>query len=330
MPCVTATAHFMNKPGVIDAAIRDQAVHWFVAAQSGLMDMQQQMELERWRNADRRHEEAWQRLVALGNQLRGKVDTQMASATLQRAGDRRRALKTLAVVGLFGAVGWRARETSWGQGVLAHAFTDYRTATGERRTVLLADGTRMTLNTATAVDVRFDADRRRIVLRTGEIDIVTAADVRPLIVETTLARLRPIGTRFTVRSDTSEGYAWLAVTEGEVAAQPREGNAELIVAAGQKTRVTHRDIADPQPLTAADTAWTDGLIIASRMRLADFLAELSRYRPGLLRCDLAVANLRLTGAYPTDNTDRVLDALAQTLPVNVVYRSRWWVSVVSR
>lgn len=316
----------MNKPDAFEAAIRDQAIQWFVVAQSGLMDALQHAELERWLSMDVRHQAAWQRLVSLGGQLRGRVDSDLASATLERVGTRRRALKTLASVGLFGVLGWRALETPWGQS----AFADYRTATGERRSITLADGTRLTLNTATAVDVRFDTDRRFVLVKSGEIEIATANDSRPLIVQTAMAELRPLGTRFTVRSDTPDGAVWLTVTEGKVAARLRGNSEERVIGAGQGAHVSTRGVTDPQPLTAADTAWTEGVIIASRMRLADFLAELSRYRPGLLRCDPAVADLRLTGAYPIGNTDRVLDALAQTLPVSVTYRSRWWVSVASR
>lgn len=316
----------VNSPDVIDAEILDQAVHWFVAAHSGLMDARQRAQLESWRNADSRHDEAWQRLTALGGQLRGRVGSEVASAALQRAGARRRVLKALAAVGVFGAVGWRARETSWGQGV----FADYHTATGERRTIELADGGRLLLNTATAVNVQFDAYQRRVVVKAGEIAITTAHDSRPLIVEAGAAELRPIGTRFSVRRDAPGGGVWLAVTEGRVAARSPGVGDELIVEAGQGARITAAGVAAPQSLTAADTAWTDGMIVASRMRLADFLTELGRYRPGLLRCDPAVAELRLTGAYPLDDTDRVLDAVAQTLSVSLVYRTRWLVSVGPR
>lgn len=316
----------MNNSDVIDAEIRDQAVHWFVVAQSGLMDARQHAELESWRNADSRHDVAWQRLVALGGQLRGRVGSEVASAALQRAGARRRVLKALAAVGLFGAVGWRARETPWGQGM----FADYHTATGEHRAIALADGSRLLLNTATAVNVRFDASQRRVVLKTGEIAITTAPDSRPLIVEAGTAELRPIGTRFSVRRDAPGGGIGLAVTEGRVAVRSLGAGDERIVEAGQGARITAAGVTALRSLTAADTAWTDGVIIASRMRLADFLAELGRYRPGLLRCDPAVADLRLTGAYPLGDTDRVLDALAQTLSVSIVYRTRWMVSVGPR
>jgi transmembrane sensor len=67
--------------------------------------------------------------------------------------------------------------------------------------------------------------------------------------------------------------------------------------------------------------------VAENMRIADFLAELDRYRSGLLRCAREVAELRVSGVFSLRDTDRALQNLALSLPVNIVYRSRYWVSV---
>ena len=64
------------------------------------------------------------------------------------------------------------------------------------------------------------------------------------------------------------------------------------------------------------------------MRLADFVQELSRYRPGWLRCDPAVADLRVSGVFQIDDTDRALAAVAHALPVRVERRTRYWVTLI--
>ena len=71
-----------------------------------------------------------------------------------------------------------------------------------------------------------------------------------------------------------------------------------------------------------------GLLPADRMRLNTLLAELSRYRPGVLRCSDAVAGLRVTGSFQLDDTDAALALLAQALPVRIERRTRYWVTVV--
>ena len=85
-----------------------------------------------------------------------------------------------------------------------------------------------------------------------------------------------------------------------------------------------------QPANLADTAWIDGFIVAERMRLGDFIQELSRHVPGLLRCDPAVADLRLTGSYPLQDPEQIFSMLEQSLPVTVQRRTRYWTTLTSR
>jgi len=72
------------------------------------------------------------------------------------------------------------------------------------------------------------------------------------------------------------------------------------------------------------------VLIAQDQPLGEFLQELSRYRPGLLRWDPAVANLRVTGSFQLADTERVLVLLAATLPVELHWRTRFWVTLEPR
>jgi transmembrane sensor len=319
-------------PTVIDPAVLDQAAHWFVRLASGQASTQDHHALLQWRDADPEHERAWQRLQGVEQKLRGgALPAPVARAALGAVDlGRRRTLKTLAVAGaaLGSAALWQREQGLWQRWT-----ADYRSGVGERREVLLADGTRLLLNTDTAVDVRFDAALRRLVLRSGELRITTGHDAqnRGFVVATRDGTLRPLGTRFTVRRLDDEQQTRLAVSEGAVEVRPGNATAApLVVQAGQRTVFSATGAAPPSALDEAAGSWTDGILTAERMRLQDFLAELERYRPGRLHCDPAVAELRLTGAYPLADTDRILAALQQTLPVRVRYYTRYWVSVAAR
>ncbi|MGH8485657.1 MAG: iron dicitrate transport regulator FecR, partial [Pseudomonas sp.] len=61
--------------------------------------------------------------------------------------------------------------------------------------------------------------------------------------------------------------------------------------------------------------------------LADVLADLSRYRSGVLRCDPRIAGLKVSGAFPIDDTDRALAALESGLSLRITRYSRYWVNV---
>jgi transmembrane sensor len=72
------------------------------------------------------------------------------------------------------------------------------------------------------------------------------------------------------------------------------------------------------------------MLVAAHMRLADFLAELSRYRRGRLNCDPKVADLLISGSYPLNDSERILDMLEVSLPVKVQRFTRYWVTVEKR
>lgn len=294
--------------------------------------------LERWRTEDPAHEAAWQRAERV-NQKLGLIPRRLGAPVLRQASqqassaDRRAMVKTLSLLIVAAPSAWVAyRHAPW-QAWAA----DERTATGEQRTIALPDGSELTLNTASAIDVVFDAALRRVVLRTGEILVQTARDpalaatgaARPFIVQSSEGHMRAIGTRFIVRQQ--KGQSRVAVLEGAVELRPKLAPEEaVIMAAGHQTRLTATAIGPLQTLDPQAGIWAQGTLYADRMPLGDFCAELSRYRPGLLRCDPAVTHLHVSGAFQLRNTDDILDMLQETLPVRVAARTRYWVTLVAR
>jgi len=319
----------------MNAAVLREAAQWLVRLHSGDARASDHEACARWRRADPAHEQAWQRAERLSQKF-GAVPPTVGMPVLARQArtNRRAAMRTLALFATAvpaAYLGWR--HLPW------QAWSaDEHTATGERREVQLADGSRVLLDTASAVDVRFDTRQRTVRLRAGAIAIVTAPDplgsthARPFVVETSQGRLRALGTRFTVRQDgeaQDAGPVRLAVTEGAVEVTLR-GAAEpaLVLPAGQQTVLSREGTAAALPVSPQSQAWVKGVLYADDMRLGDFCAELARYRPGLVHCAPEVAGLRISGAFQLRDTDYVLSMLATTLPVQVVTRTRYWVSVV--
>ena len=81
---------------------------------------------------------------------------------------------------------------------------------------------------------------------------------------------------------------------------------------------------------ATAAAWTKGVLVADNLPLGDFLDQLARYRHGVIRYDQSAADLRLVGAYPLADTDRILAAIEDTLPVRITRLTPWWVRVQGR
>lgn len=331
----------------IDERIVDQAIDWYVRDASGLLTGEEGEQLSHWIATSPDHERAWQRLTGIGQQLRSPrqhVPARVAQATLARAAGidpgRRRALKAFGWAAGGGAGAWLMRDQLPWQRVLDLALADVRTATGEIRHLDLADGTRLVLNTATAIEIDYSERLRRIVLRTGELLVETGSDPegRALVVETRDGSLAPIGTRFTVRQTLPPGAAngdtLVAVNEGAVRVRPALALATAEptreISAGWQLGFDRHKTGEAVRLRENNQAWTDGMLVAERQRLADLLVELDRYRPGRLRCAPEVADLRITGTWPlvgTDATDRILRSIERRLPVRIRQISRYWVVV---
>jgi len=322
----------------LQARVLDEAAEWLMRLHdSGATDADRAA-CERWRQADPQHALAWERAERLLGKL-GGLPAALAMPALDRPrslrAQRRAAVARLAALLAVAPAGWlvwsAADQRGWG--------ADLRTATGERRTEHLADGSRLLLDTASAVDIRFDGALRLLTLRQGAISIETAADTatphRPFVVDTAHGRLRALGTRFTVRQEGGRadgGPVRLTVTEGAVEVTLRgAASPALVVQAGQQTVLRAGEVTSPQPLQPEATAWTHGMLMADAMPLAAFCAELSRYRPGLLQCAPEVRALRVSGSFPLGDTDRTLTMLASTYPVDVQTRMRgYWITVVAR
>lgn len=310
----------------VERKVAREAARWLLRLSSDRATDADIHACEAWRASKAEHEHAWQRAQRV-NQRFGLIPSALGMATLNRpeSGGRRRALKTLAaliVAGPAGWAAWRASPLEW--------TADYRSATGEQRQVALADGSSLRLNTASAVDVLFDAELRLVRLRAGEIAVHAVAEAgahpRPFVVRTRQGDVEAQASRFCVRQD---GDACrVSVQEGRVSL--RSGGAVVALAAGEQALLTADSPPRAEPADPHAADWARGVLHANAWRLDAFAAELGRYRAGILRCDPAVAGLRISGAFQLQDTDAVLAALPSTLPVRVRYRSAYWVTIAPR
>lgn len=311
----------------IDPRTRQQALEWLVLVWSREADENQMRELAAWRLADARHESAWQhvsrldaQLAALPAQASGSALRAMTSAGLSR----RSALRALSLFAIGGGAAYGLQAS----GVIERGLADLKTAKGEQRELVLADGSALRLNTDTAVDLHVGAQERRLRLLRGEIFVdLRGRDSQaqpPFIVETADGRAQATSARFNVRLDAEQ--ARISVFEGSAQIESRSG-LQASLQSGEQAAFDAQRIEPVQSANRNALAWTRGLLMAERMRLDQFLAELNRYRPGVIRCDATAARQIISGSYPLADTDRVLSALEHALPLRVRRYSRWWVIV---
>lgn len=305
------------------------AAEWFALLRSGEAS---EADVQRWRSwleASPEHHRGWQMVERVEQQFHAACgdDPDHAEATLARTRenriDRRGMIKGMALLFGIGGIGWAGWGASPLPTVVAAWGASHRTGTGEIRELALPDGSRLWLNTNTAINTAFTAESRRIDLINGEILLATAADDRPLVVATAHGQVRPLGTRFTVRG--GDGSTLVAVYQGKVAIT--SGGGTLTVPAGQQARFAGTAIQPPEAADPAREAWHKGVLIADDIRLADLLDELSRYQHGYINVAPEVAGLRVFGGYPLTRPAHTLSLLEKVLPIQVSRPLPWWTEI---
>lgn len=307
----------------ITLEIAEQAMLWYLELTEPQASEETRVACRNWRQAHPLHEQAWQRAENLGRRMGDmRQHRPLVSETLAAGGAaRRRALKQLALLLMAGGGTWGVRQS----GVLQPMLADYHSGVGEQRTLALAGDIRVELNTDSAIDVELSREARRIELLRGEILVTLGQDGqdRRLRVETAQGAISAGYGRVSVRQ--RDGYSQVALLQGEARVEPRNASPRAL-ALGERVNFTAGEIFTRRG-SDADLAWTQGMIVADGQRLADFLQELSRYRRGHLGCDPALADLRVSGTYPLDDSDRVLAAVARTLRLDVRAMTRYWVTL---
>ncbi|KAA1179786.1 FecR domain-containing protein [Photorhabdus heterorhabditis] len=207
---------------------------------------------------------------------------------------------------------------------------DYHTRTGQIQHWPLPDGGQLTLNTQSATDVDYDNTQRFVRLKLGEIYIETHQDshqpARPFKVQTKQGSIVALGTKFSIRQQAS--HTQVEIVEGAVRIMPDNGSSQILYA-GEATHFTQFAVAPQHPRSTTSLSWLQGMIMADNLPLAAVVTELNRYRSGVIRCDDAVANLRVSGAFPIQDTDLAIQMLLQTYPLSMHSLTRYWVTLSS-
>ncbi len=203
---------------------------------------------------------------------------------------------------------------------LLGAVDRYRTALGETRTVKLADGSLVHLNTNSSVEVALRDDIRSIKLLKGEARFDVAHDARrPFIVNADGTLVRAVGTMFNVRlrPDVTE----LTVIEGMVAVR-NGGSAVRRIGSGRSAAVRSGSIAvthlEPAKMKQR-IAWQEGMVEFDGDTLAQAVEEFNRYRSNpMVIGDPAIASLRIGGAFRLDRSQDFVQALESGFGVRAV------------
>jgi transmembrane sensor len=310
----------------------EQAAEWFALLRDGQASHEHKRAWRNWLDAKPEHKKAWLYVENISQSFEALQQTPDPHHTAdnlykanQRLRHRRRLLSGMVSIAVMGFVG----QLSWNKKWLPHSVmalaADYHTGVGQQRHITLADGSQIWLNTATTINVDYSAQQRRIELLHGEIYIETAKDpARSFVVDTPHGRLTALGTQFNVMNHPHD--IELAVYEGAVSIQTLH-HQQTELQAGERSRFNSDQIQAKQHVITAQQAWRQGLLVAEDMTLQDLIAELNRYQYGYINISEEIAQLKVYGSFPLNDTDQALAMLTRVLPIQVRQVFPGWIKV---
>jgi len=196
----------------------------------------------------------------------------------------------------------------------------YTTKTGDRLTIALDDGSKLTLNTATQLDVTFSKKTRFVQLARGQALFEVAKDAsRPFVVQTKNHHFIAVGTAFDVHIETSQEK--LTILEGTVRAESVEPGTVVRTTVSAGHQLIGRAHTEDQVVRVdpeRETSWRHGQVIFDNTPLSEAIDELNRYSS--IRIELAdptLANLRLSGTFETGKTSAFVEAITAYFPIQI-------------
>jgi len=300
--------------------VQQQAEHWFARLRSEGCSAVEHRDFDAWLAADAAHASAYAQTERLWNELGGLSDDvelkrarhaarRAAQSALSRTARRRRLAIAASFAGVLIVV-----MSFWFLG--DHSATQrYATAHGEQRSVMLADGSRVMLNTDTVLDVRLGARVRSVHLVQGEALFDVVHDTaHPFVVHANGNVISDLGTRF----DVNDGGEQTTVTVLEGLVNVERGNHTAQLSRGQQLvagdGIWRQAAADP----ATTASWSRGQLAFSATPLAQAVADANRYaQEQLVIADPRLEAIKVSGEFRIGNTQAFLRALESAFPIRV-------------
>lgn len=320
-----------TNPPKADRDRSDQAEYWYQRVHAADCTRQERERFRRWQVECPEHAAAYARTEYLYHRAadlrldpKWRVQAREARQRTEQASRHRRTLRwgLSAAATLVLALGLGARV--WDP---VQPEQRYATATGERRTLALDDGSSVVLDTDSLLTVRYSRSQRHLHLERGQAQftVLNAADW-PFIVQAGGGTVRAIGTRFQVRKDTAA--VRVTLLEGVVTVTaplwpPGSGERSATLAAGQQLSFDGDQLwfLSPADLEIA-YGWTQGGFVFEGLSLAEMIEEMNRYTSTKIRMgDSSLRDLQVNGAFYDNDQDSLIQALEQGWSLRAEYLS---------
>jgi transmembrane sensor len=296
----------------------EEAAHWLMRLSEGALNQEETREFEAWKQRPE-NQRAWHNAQTLMGHFH-ELPPHLASPVLKRPRhmERRRFLSWVLCLG-----GSAALLAGYKSPISTRLLSDVATAKGEQtRLDLPGAGNTLTLNTDTAVNLTNVNLVQQIDLLRGEVWLSLTTDL--------MTRL-------------STDQCQLNITQGVVCVYAKGDSTEITLESGSltltDTQQNTQTVSAPARIRIDSTGaitdniatyvdWRDGMLAVHEMPLAEFIQEVSRYRPGVIQLTPDIQSRRISGAYPIHKPQQLLEMLAQAYQLTIEqHLNGYWVQI---
>ncbi|MDP1771690.1 MAG: FecR family protein [Methylobacter sp.] len=307
-----------TQPSSNKQSVSDQATAWFARLHADNVTAGEQEQFKTWYGENPQHAKAYDKMLLLWDQLEApgkRVHARLEAEQPPLPGKQpyiRRLMATFALA-LVVLLSYQlpVHYQNW--------KSDYYTAPGKQLTVVLNDGSRLTLNTDTALAVELSDKQRNIELLRGEAYFQVSPDKnRPFIVSNGVAKARAVGTAFSVKK--TDDDMQVIVSEGTVEVSAGKVDAPALVHINQQVDYQQGHVGPVMSSDILETlAWQRGQLIFKRQPLSRVIQEVNRYRSGqIMLINPKLKERVVSGVFDTADPNAVVDGIKTTLKVSSV------------
>ncbi len=300
----------------------DIAIDWLVRLQRSTVSPADWLAFDAWLLASEHHAQTYDAALALDLQLASyEPETIQATPLPSRPLNMSIGPKTWRwpVMGAALASLLIAAGLIWQSQVQVPPEAAYATAIGAHKTVILSDGSRIDLNTASRLTVDFDRSRRQVRMKDAEAYFDVAKDPRrPFVIEAGHSQIQVVGTAFDVKN--RDGQLVVSVERGIVDVQPLPSTAakHYRLRPGQALSYDQSTglINDSLAQSGEASSWRTGRLIYRDQPLSVVVADLNRQFDRPIRLgDAQTGKVRLSGVLIVDTQTAMVKRLSALLPL---------------
>ena len=309
----------MSLSTVSSEQAKTEAADWFARLNRRDVSSADMEAFRIWRKAPG-HKEAYDEVDAFWRRSEELKNDPDIKAAVQGALDRSTPRPVLAQRRRYGLAFALILLACLGGGYLLLGPKVYSTGVGEQRTVQLADGSSVMLDTDSQVVVRLSGARRDIRLGRGQAMFEVAHDAkRPFVVTAGATSVTALGTQFDVRRE--RDGATVTLVRGAVEVRERSGGDAQVWRLAPGQRVATQAAAPTPSHVDVDsaTSWTSGRLIFHAMPLREAVAEFNRYeRRKIEVADGPVGDALVSGIFAVGDADTFIGSVAELHDLTVV------------